>query len=777
MKTPMFLAFLPLAVLPLLGASPADKTGEKPAPAAATAPLVPAQMLLPVENIVRQLAKGAREREAKDLLKVLQGFEYPAANFEKLEKAVKDDLAKAKTPLDSLPAGAKQLRVTAGQLVPIMEKITDEEQKKDFARKILRLDGECEAAQLALGRVKVGNSWTSADLKPLRERRGEIFQKLEEAKKFPIEMETVEGFDDPYIQQACGTKATVVKRHNLEFRSNFTVERTERLMREFQRAYALSWWLRRGKLEPMPKGQHAMVWVMIDSRELYKKFTTDLKSQGKLDETTIALYEKQDGMVPLYATTDGIVMCFAQWEAATLAKLLVSLTGMPEDIRTPLTAGHLNWIALSCFGTTLPNLVVKEGKDKPGGDTHVEGEAREREELMRLAKAGIAGSRTWMQYLAERDEDPLFGKCLVESIGELQGNELHKATSVVEFFQEASLLQDPKPNMLQELFKKLGKKSEGPSFKKYEAAMGMTFGELETKWREWLLGSRPGVQERIDKENLAAWPRDALRVLEYMNDLREKAFKGKIEGFWKLKFDPDLSGPCDMHANYLALHPEQKKWPDAHEEYADKEGYSVEGAWAGTHSVIAWGGIEDYKESVDLWMGSFYHRLPLLDPGVMRLGWGQADEWWVMDMSSLAAPYDKPYLVHWPYDGQKDVSTYFHGNEYPDPVPEKGVDVVEQELFGYPITIQTNPIDERGETVDIKMRLFEGDKGDKEVECHFSSPSNPSNPESAPAGAWCLIPKKHLKNKTEYRVLAEWHNSNARVTSTAKRLEWTFKTE
>jgi hypothetical protein len=769
MRTLHFLFCVPVALAPFVtGDKPVEKPVDKAAPAAA--PLIPPQVLSPIEGIVHSLAKGAREREVKDLLTALEKLGYPQANHDKLEKSAKDELAKAKAPIDSLPSGAKQLRVTATQLVAIMEKMTDEEAKKELARNILRLDGECAPAHEALGHEKVGKSWVNSAFKDMRVRRGEIQQKVMEASKLEVDMETEENVADEYIDKACGVKATVVRRGSIEFRSNFSVEKTQRIMRELQRALALSYWMRRGgelQLRPAGKIGSAPVQILIDSRDQYKKYAAAVAAAGQMADDDAKLMERPNTDLGSFDFKEGPKVRLAQWEATLTCALLVYHAGMEtEGIRTPLTAGHLNWIALSCFGTTLPNYVIKDG-GKGYGDTHVKGDEREREELMRLAKAGISGSRTWMQYLAERGEDPSFGNSLVNSLGEIQGNDLHKCTSIVEFLTEAGTFYDP-------TWKKLGTKAEGSPVTRYTAALGMPFGELETKWREWLLGARPGVQERIDKENLNAWPKDALAVLKYMNEIRENAFKDKIEGVWKLKFDPDLSGPCALHAHYLTLHPEQKKWPDAHEEYADKEGYSVEGSWGGTHSVIAWGGIEDYKESIDLWMGSFYHRLPLVDPGVLRLGWGQEDIYWVMDMSSLAAPYEKPYTVVWPYDGMKEVPTAFAGNEYPDPVPEKGVDVVEAEKFGYPITIQTNPVDEKGEVVDISMRLLEGDK---EVECTFSSPSKPSNPEAAPHGAWCLIPMKALRPATEYKVIADWHNSNKKTTSTAKHMEWTFKTQ
>jgi hypothetical protein len=766
-------------LLAVLATVPALAPLQKPAPKSTTPEVtgpVALQVLAPLESIAHQLAKGGRERETKDLLAALEKLGYPKANHEKLAKACHDELGKAKDVIDSLPQGAKQLRITTKQIVLVMQKL-EGDAKLELARHVLLLDGECEEAHAVLGHVKVGKTWVPESQTALREQRGVIFSQVQAAKKLDVEMETGE-IDDEIIQKACGVKATFARRGIIELHSNFSVEKTTRLLRETLRAVALSSYIVRGdlKLIPNPAGpvpRH--VWVLIDSREQYMKLATDMAAAGEMNDDDVKMLGRPGTELSAFTTKHGAHVHLAQWETSVQAALLVFLSGMQEGLPTPLTTGHLNWIALSCFGCTLPNFYFKEEKGAGFGDTHVETEEqkREREELLRLAKAGIAGSRAWMAFLAERGEDPAFARSFVDAIGAIQGNDLHKCTSIVEFLQEAQLLKPA--------YKQLVKNPKGRPGELYAAALGMSIGDLEAQWREWILGSRPGVAERIDKANDKAWPPDALKVLAYMNEVREHTFKGRVEGLWKLKFDADLSEPCGMHAHYLTLHPEQQKWPDAHEEYADKEAYTTEGAWAGTHSDIVWkeGGLDSWQEAVDVWLASFYHRLPLVDPGVLRLGWGSEGIYAVLDMGSLAAPYEKPFEVVYPYDGQTGVPTSFLGNEYPDPVPDgKGDTVNEVGKFGYPVTLQTRPVDAAGALVDIVLELFEGKDGKIPVECHFSSPQKPTNPENAPAGAWCLIPKAPLKVKTEYKAVADWKVGKrpGGETTAGQHMEWTFKT-
>lgn len=746
---------------------PADKPAEK---AAAAAPVVAPQILAPLESLAHTLAKGAREREMKDVIAVLTKFGYPKTNLDRLQSSCQDELQKAKTPLDSSATGAKQIRQIVKQLVPMLAKIEDSEAKAEFARKILLLDGECVEAHQALGHELVGKAWVEPDQAALRQRRGQILAKIAEAKKLPVDIEVGE-IDDPLIQKYCGVKATMVRRGQYELRTNFGPERSVRILREASRAAAMSQWLRNDTLELPPGAKGGLsqnVWIMVDSLEKYRALGKALATSGKMPADIAKLWAGPEDYTGSFNTVDGQHVILAQWEASTQANLLVSLCGMREGLHTAVSAGHLNYLTLTFFGTLIPSYIVKEGGERKFGGTTVETEEqkREREELMRLAKSGIAGSRTWMQYLAERNEDPAWANSFVDALGDVAGNDLHKSTSIVEFLQEMGPLKS--------LLKKLKGNVEGRKIDLYADALGMPLGELESKWRTWLLGGRPGIAERIDKEDLDAWPRDALALLDYMNGIREASFKGRVNGTWKLKFDPTLSSQCALHAHYLTLHPEQQKWPDAHEEYPDKGGYTPEGAWAGTHSVIVWGDFQDYKGAVDGWMGTFYHRLPLLDPGVLRLGWGSEDIYAVMDMSSLAVPYEQPYLVVYPYDKQNGVPTAFFGNEYPDPVPSPGGDVVESEFLGYPITLQTNPVDERGEPVYITMKLYQGEE---EVECHLSTPTEPTNPELVPRGTWCLLPKAHLKPKTEYKVVADWKSGwGTTKTTTAKRETWTFKT-
>ena len=88
--------------------------------------------------------------------------------------------------------------------------------------------------------------------------------------------------------------------------------------------------------------------------------------------------------------------------------------------------------------------------------------------------------------------------------------------------------------------------------------------------------------------------------------------------------DAGLSRGCALHADYVARNLDHPKVQGLgiHEEDASLPGATPLGAKAGKAAVIAV--ITDPVDSIDGWMATLYHRIPLLDPHLKRLGYGQA---------------------------------------------------------------------------------------------------------------------------------------------------------
>lgn len=273
-----------------------------------------------------------------------------------------------------------------------------------------------------------------------------------------------------------------------------------------------------------------------------------------------------------------------------------------------------------------------------------------------------------------------------------------------------------------------------------EEAFGRKLTDVEAEWRDWARGGSgvasatgygpPLLPEKPNKEELA--------VLDRMNQCRSQplaysvtgkdfAVTGKKEKEPKGKdakdpkeddeknrdmregqmgtlppceLDAEASLACEDHAKYLTKWPEQHmKWPEAHEENPALEGFSPRGMRAGMRSVIVFAngdrGVEFAKESVDGWIGTVYHRFPLLEHNINRFGYSYVfDNGWsvaVLDMGSLEEPYDPstaPKFVCWPPVGMKEVPLRFHGNEMPNPLDDQPENERDLKRVGYPVSLQ-----------------------------------------------------------------------------------------
>ena len=78
-------------------------------------------------------------------------------------------------------------------------------------------------------------------------------------------------------------------------------------------------------------------------------------------------------------------------------------------------------------------------------------------------------------------------------------------------------------------------------------------------------------------------------------------------------------------------------------------------------------------KSVDGWIATLYHRLPLLSPTTVEIGYGHAPSCDTIDTGSGSAPDNWNGIFVYPTDGQTGVDTYWNGYESPQPpVPPGG---------------------------------------------------------------------------------------------------------
>jgi hypothetical protein len=311
-------------------------------------------------------------------------------------------------------------------------------------------------------------------------------------------------------------------------------------------------------------------------------------------------------------------------------------------------------------------------------------------------------------------------------------------------------------------------------------AFGKPLTQVEEEWREWARGDSgfpagtgygpPLLPERPSKEELAVLDRlNAVRghQLGYTWGEDGKMTEGKFVALPPCELDAEASLACESHARFLTMHPEEHlKWPEAHEENPALEGFSPRGQRAAMGSVIIHrqgnGGVEFARDSVDGWLGTPYHRFPLLEHNIKRFGYSFLYEndlsVAVLDMGSLEEPYDPveaPKFILWPPHGMKNVPTDFHGIEHPNPLDDQPENVQDITKTGYPISLQMQR-EIAGRVAMSDIQVYEARSSGRQPAKHFC----PENQEDFRGWAdrckkqidvWVHTPQVPLNRRVEVR--------------------------
>ncbi|MBY0527891.1 MAG: hypothetical protein K2R98_31125 [Gemmataceae bacterium] len=261
-------------------------------------------------------------------------------------------------------------------------------------------------------------------------------------------------------------------------------------------------------------------------------------------------------------------------------------------------------------------------------------------------------------------------------------------------------------------------------------------------------------------------------------DLETTALK-KLNAFRKaadlspVTLDADLSKACQLHAEYLAKNFALafKGQLDVHDEDAKLPGFTAEGRKAAKSSVISqMKGRGDPLIGIDVWMGSFYHRVPLLDPNLTKVGIGSGGKpedghSLVLDSTNgKIKSKDANKIVCYPVKDQKDVPRVFclGSPEFPNPLPNNG----KSADAGYPITASffLPKVVIKDATATLQ------DAAGKDVEVWLSWPEKPAV-KNYGGNSICAIPKAPLKANTEYTVTL-----TAKVNNRDWKSSWSFTT-
>jgi uncharacterized protein YkwD len=256
----------------------------------------------------------------------------------------------------------------------------------------------------------------------------------------------------------------------------------------------------------------------------------------------------------------------------------------------------------------------------------------------------------------------------------------------------------------------------------------------------------------------------------YLN--RFNAFRS-LAGVRPVSIDPELSVGCVAHARYLVAHHGSPATAGlgVHAESPSQAGFSKAGDLAARRSVITeFGsnlpGLPDRGwpfTAIDLWMSTLYHRVPMLDPDLTRIGLGYARNdtatAWYVDMDvgggrdSEGGTSSK--AVIYPGNGQTDVPRRFGWGtpELPNPLPAG----YKPDNAGYPITVS---FPRAGKIADVTATLrHEADEAEpsakpEDVSFWLSTPERPAC-DADQQSTICLIAAKRFREHGTYRVSVE----------------------
>jgi hypothetical protein len=712
-----------------------------------------------LRNLVDDVARLGLKEEVEFLSGLLLELGDTPKDHQKLRKTWERELKRAKpNPRNRAFTNlTSKISKVVDSLEHELELSTGSQQTQQtqLAQTILSLDRDSVGANQYFGNQLVDDQWHTQESQRWQQDSARISELVREARN--LEIVVAHGPSSNACATAIyGDSAHQVSAMGVVLHGGVSAVKLERILREALRAMALSNAVLGGDVE-VPDLQGTFHLVLLKAGEDYglalaeARDNSGLSADGYTHQTNVILRSFQDfrGWRTSRWRTEAAFQSFILWH------LYAQWLG--ENAQPCLVAGHLNWLCLNFFGTSVPTVMWKE-RDKNGQQTVAVRDVREGA-LWRSAASSLFGCRAWMKARMRAGDEFPYALAIVDKFGKISAEPLLKATLMNEYLQARGELRALIDTT----------RVSSNRVASIEAALGRTLPELEDEWTAWLFNevAGPGLVQRLTPtpSNEHASPENgkANAMLQRLNDVRKHAFSPLNVWTETVSLFDELSAQCELHAQYLVLNPEQgQAWPDAHEEYADQPGFSPEGAWAGLHSVINF--TPDPVASIDSWMGTFYHRLPLLEPGLFGVGYGNVEEVTVLDTSSLVAPYWETTWITWPPRKAKNIPLTFQP-ELPNPVPGE-----DQSEWGYPITLQAYWPKTKGERT-IKMSLFHGDvTSGEQVDCHYLTPTTPVSNHLAPSNAFCLIPKQHLTANTTYSVYAI-------CPATGEDLSWSFTTQ
>lgn len=649
----------------------------------------------------------------------------------------------------------KALNATSRKFDAGLAAIEDADARRKIATQLLRIDGSLEASHQAIGHVRVGDRWSTPEHAKLAGRRTLIQKALQAVRQLQPPV-TIEPSKHELLRHVLEVDGHRLSSCGVTIHTGWPLAKATRLLQNLIRAVAFSRHLIDGKPIVLPTGLGHTSVLFTGNPHYEKALAFDV-----LLERVTAERAKGAAILAAYYRKNDTLINNRTMENHALAGIFSHISGVvssrlyDQTYHPTLIAGHCNWVLMALTGAQLPGISFRLKSNAVGT------RSSEQKDDELLFGAGLMGARSWLRDRVLAGEDPAWSRSFFDQVGRIDDIDLLKTTFVVDYLQQQGTLG----SVLRKSMSGVGKdKSEMIS--SMVAGIGVELSVFEESWRTWIrgvVGGGSSVLGRLsgDSDGMSV---DEQAVVAHLAGIRDLALVDPAFGRLPVvALDRDLSSNALSHAKYLERYPEVMAiWPDCHEESSDKEGFTAEGCWAANHSVIA-PGTREATGAVDAWMATFFHRLPLLEPGLLRVGWGLAGQTAVMDSGSIVRPMVFEWQVPWPSDGMRDVPRRFR-REIPNPFP--GVD---QSTWGYPITLQLGPrLSGAAPELDLILRV--GNANGTIVKSRLSTPQNPGNPLLVPKLAWCLIPNNPLKANTKYVVTAIVAGTEA------ESIEWSFET-
>jgi uncharacterized protein YkwD len=261
-------------------------------------------------------------------------------------------------------------------------------------------------------------------------------------------------------------------------------------------------------------------------------------------------------------------------------------------------------------------------------------------------------------------------------------------------------------------------------------------------------------------------------------------------GLSQITLDDASSVGCEGHLLYLIEEADrlgQQGYLEHTESNHQNSHYSAANEAAGKSSDLAWGqsggpgGVKGQSlgQAVDLWINGVYHRRPLLDPGLVKVGAASNQGYNCFNYNAsgntTVKKIDHPVL--WPADGMTDVPRAFGGNEGPCPTnPADPLNATSCAGSGFIISAVwynwgTNRASALTSVASVTLTNSATQADVPLLTWYADGVSGHDPAHGYMQDELALVPQASLAANTTYQV-----DVDAVVSGTATKLSWSFKT-